>query len=100
MCTCTHTRLEGERRQVISGCQLPDVFQAESHSRSEALCRGTEGTKCAVEDSHWTIIYLKTSDRKRPDKNRANYTKSLYFTKPILLILISLYFFSHILVSW
>lgn len=48
MCMCTHTRLEGERRQVISGCQLPDVFQAESHSHGEALGRGTEGTKCAV----------------------------------------------------
>lgn len=71
MCMCTHTRLKGERGKVISGCQLPDVFQAESHSHGEALSRGTEGPKRAVQDPHWTIIYLKTSDRKCPDKKGA-----------------------------
>lgn len=82
---CTHTRVEGERGQVIYGCQLPDVFQAESHSHGEALCSGTEGSKRAVQDPHWTIIYLKTSDRKRPDKNRAKDKKIFRLNKEFFL---------------
>jgi len=72
--------VEGERGQVISGCQLPDVFQAESHSHGEAVCSGTEGSKRAVQDPHWTIIYLKTSDRKRPDKNKAKHKQCSDYT--------------------
>lgn len=70
MCVCTHTGLEGERGQVISGCQLPNVFQAEPHSRGQAFCRGAEGPERAVYNSDWTIIYLKTSDRKCPEQGK------------------------------
>lgn len=97
MCLFTHTRMEGESRQVISGCQLPDVFQTEAHSHSETICCGTESPKHAVIDPHWTIIYLKTSDGKRPEQNGNNiHIKAFIFPETHLFFL---YFSYHILVS-